>query len=113
MAVGDEFTTDIGFAQRELKQPCHAVGRLASCTRHAVECVRHTTHTALECGLSLCFPAIAMSAAHADAMSMEEFDRFKCSRQFGCDGHTLQHIRVFEQSLHRNRRGLLNELEAL
>ena len=54
-----------------------------------------------------------MSAADADPTRMEDFDRFKCSGQFGRDRYTLQYVRVFEQLLHSSRGRVLNELDAL
>src|SRR5436190_5383723 len=102
MTVGDQFTTDLWFAQRKLEQTGDPINAATARARHAIKCVRHVAHTAIECRSGVFIPGIAMSAAHAYPMSMEDFDRFKSSRQFGRDRHTLQHLRVFEQLSHSN-----------
>ena len=103
MIVGDHFTTDVWFAQRKLEQTGDPINAATARARHAVKCMRHAAHTAIECRPCVFIPGIAMSAAHADPMSMEDFDRFKNSGHFGRDRHTLEYVRVFEQLPHSNR----------
>src|ERR1700756_1562430 len=98
--VGDQLTIDAWFAQCKLEQTGDPINAATACARHAVKCVRYAAHTAIECPLRVFIPGIAMSAAHADPMCLEEFDRFKCSREFGRDRHTFQYVSVFEQLLH-------------
>src|SRR4029450_3587862 len=97
MTVGDQFTTDVWFAQCKLEQTGNPINAATARARHAVKCVRHAAHTAIECRPGLFIPGIAMPPARADPMSTEDFDRFKCSGQFGCQRHTLEYVRVFEQ----------------
>src|SRR6266496_5975230 len=113
MTVGDKFTSHVWFAQCKLEQTGYPINAATARPRHAVKCVCHTAHTAIECRPDVFIPGIAMSAAHADPTRMEDFDRFKCAGQFGRDRYTLQYVRVFEQLLHSNRRRVLNELDAL
>src|SRR5580765_2366782 len=103
MTVGDQLTTDVWFAQCNFDQTGHPKNTSTAGARHAVKCVRHAAHTAIECRPGVFIPGITMSAAHTDPMSTEDFNRFKCSGQFGCDRHTLQHVRVFEQLPHSSR----------
>src|SRR6476469_361009 len=103
MTVGDQFTTDVWFAQCKLEQTGDPIHTQTARARHAVKRVRHAAHTAIECYPCVFIPDIAMSAAHADPMSMEEFDRFKSARQFRRNRHTLEHVRVFEQLPHSSR----------
>ena len=103
MTVGDQFTTDVWFAQCKLEQTGHPINAATARGRHAVKCVRHTAHTAIECRPGLFIPGIGMSAAHADPTRTEQFDCFKSSRQFSRDRYTLQHIRVFEQLPYSSR----------
>src|SRR4051812_34402477 len=102
MTVRDQFTTDVWFAQCKLEQTGDPIDTSRARARHAVKCVRHAAHAAVECRPCVFIPGIAMSAAHADAMSTEDFDRFKCSRQFGRDRHPLDYVRIFEQLPHRS-----------
>src|SRR3982751_5702085 len=102
MIVGDQFTTDLCFAQCKLEQPGDSINTSTARARHAVKCVRHAAHAAVECRPCVFIPGIAMSAAHADPMSTEDCDRFKCSRQFGRDRHALEYVRIFEQLPHRS-----------
>src|SRR6478672_627026 len=103
MTVCDQFTTDVWFAQCKLEQTGNPINAAPARARHAVKCVRHAAHTAAECRPCVFIPGIAMSAAHADPMSTEDFDRFECSGQFGRQRHTLEYVRVFEQLPHSNR----------
>ena len=68
-----------------------------------LEGVRDAAHAALERGARVFVPSIAMSAAHADSMLAEIFDRLECSRQFRRDRDAFDHIGVLEQSLHTSR----------
>jgi len=97
MTVGNQFTTDVWFAQCKLEQTGNPINTSTTRARHAVKCVCHAAHTAIECRPCVFIPGIAMSAAYADPMSMEDFDRFKRSRQLWRDRRTLEHVRVFEQ----------------
>src|SRR6476646_734586 len=110
MTVGDQFTTDVWFAQPKLEQTGGPINVATTRARHAVKCVCHAAHTAIECSPCVFLPGITMSAAHADPMSMEDFDRFKSSRQLRRDRHTFQHVHVFDQLPHSSRRRVLNEL---
>src|SRR5262249_11276427 len=101
--VGNQFTTDVWFAQCKLEQTGDPINAATPRARHTVKCVRHTAHTAIECRLGVFIPGIAMSPTHADAMGTEDFDRFKCSREFGSDRYTLQYFCVFEQLPHSSR----------
>jgi hypothetical protein len=65
--------------------------------------VRYAAHTSLECRSGIFIPGIAVSAAHANAMCTERFDRCKRFRQFGRDRYTFQNLRVFEQLPHSSR----------
>src|SRR5512132_3829636 len=103
MRICDQFTTDVWFAQCKLEQTGDPINAATARARHAVKCVRYAAHTAIECRSGVFIPGIAMSAAHADPECAEDFDRFKCSGQFGRDRYTLQYVRVFEQLLHSNR----------
>src|SRR4030095_7154560 len=100
MRIGDQFTTNVWLTQRELEQTGDPVNAATARARHAVKCVRHAAHTAIECRPGVFIPSMAMSAAHADLMLTEDFDRFTCSRQFGRDRHTLQYVGVFKQPPH-------------
>ena len=101
--VRDQFTTDLWLAQRKLEQTGAPINTSMARARHAVKYVCHTAHTAIECRPRFFIPGIAMSAAHADPMSTEVFDRFECSGQFGRQRHALEYFRVFEQLPHTNR----------
>src|ERR1043166_750884 len=100
MRVGDQFTTDVWFAQCKLEQTGDPINAAMARARHAVKYMRNTAHTAIECRPRVFIPRIAMSAADTDPARTEDFDRFKCSRQFRRDRHTLQYVRVFEQLPH-------------
>ena len=103
MTVGDQFTTDVWFAQCKLEQTGNPINTATARARHAVKGVRHAAHTAIECRPCVFIPGIAMSATHTDPMSLEAFDRFKSSRQLRRDRDTLQHVRVFKQLPHSSR----------
>src|SRR4029077_7092861 len=103
MTVGDQFTTDVWFAQCKLEQTGDPINAATTRARHTVKCVRHAAHTMIECRPCVFIPGIAMSAAHADPKSTEDFDRFTCSRHFGRQRHTLEYFRMFEQLAHSNR----------
>jgi hypothetical protein len=103
MTVGDQLTTDVWFAQCKLKQTGDPINAAAPCARHTVKCVRDAAHTAIECRACALIPRVAVSAADADTMSTEDFDRFKCSGQFGRDRHTLHDVCVFKQLPHGSR----------
>src|SRR5215831_336385 len=79
ISVCDQFTTDLWLAQRKLEQTAYPINTSTARARHAVECVCHAPHTAIECRPDVFVPGIAMSAADADPISTEDFDRFKCS----------------------------------
>src|SRR6476646_6418172 len=103
MTVGDQFTTDVWFAQPKLEQTGDPINVATTRARHAVKCVCDAAHTAIECSPCVFLPGIAMSAAYTDPMGMEDFDRFKSSRQLRRDCHTLKHVCVFEQLPHSSR----------
>src|SRR5215510_12463374 len=103
MTVGDQLTTDVCFAQCKLKQTGDPINAAAPCARHTVKSVRHAAHTAIECRPRVFIPCVAVSAADADSMSTEDFDRFKCSGQFGRDRYTLYDVCVFVQLPHSSR----------
>src|SRR6478672_13710033 len=69
MTVGDQFTTDVWFAQCKLEQTGDPIDTSTARARHGVKCVRHAAHTAIECRPYDFIPDVAMSAAHADPMS--------------------------------------------
>src|SRR5215470_16829965 len=96
MAVGDQFTTDVWFAQCKLKQTGDSINAATPRARHTVKRVRHAAHTSIECRSGVLIPCIAMPAADADPVSTEGFDRFECPRQFGRDCYTFQYVCVFE-----------------
>src|SRR6516225_2490720 len=95
MRVRDQFTTDLWLAQRKLEQTGVPVNTSTACARHAVKSVCHAAHTAIKCRPGIFIPSVAMSAAHANPMSTEYFDRFKCSGQFGRQRHALEYVRAF------------------
>src|SRR5215475_5478065 len=103
MTVGDQLTTDVRFAQCELKQTGDPINAAAPGARHTVKCVRHAAHTAIECRPRVFIPRVAVSAADADTLSAEDFDRFKCSWQVGRDRHTPPGGWVVEQLPHSSR----------
>src|SRR3569832_1149946 len=64
LAVGVQFTTDLWFAQGKLEQAGDSIDAPAARPRHAVKCVRHVTHTAIESPPCVFIPCITMSAAY-------------------------------------------------